>query len=434
MAKRDIDEPGERALREHPRYRGKIQIVPKCAVRSLDDFSVWYTPGVAAPCKAIAKNPELVFAHTGKGNTIAIVTDGTRVLGLGDIGPMAGLPVMEGKALLFKYLGGVDAVPICLGTKDQGEIVRIVKALEPSFGGINLEDIEQPKCFRVLEACREACSIPVWHDDQQGSATVALAAVKNALRRVGKQLSSVKIAMIGMGAANYSTYRLLAASGVDLAQLVGCDSRGTLHVGREELARDFPEKWRVCRETNADHVPGGIAEALRDADVCIAFAHAGPGTIRPEWIGGMAKDAIVLACANPVPEIWPWEAQGAGACIVATGRGDLPNQVNNALAFPGIFRGVLDVRARTITDTMALAASDALAARGAEMDRVLPPLDDIETVARVAVAVGRRAREEGLAGIARTDDDLRASALEAIRRARETTSLLLREGIIADML
>ena len=245
--------PAEEALRLHTFYNGKVQIVPKCRVQNLKDFSIWYTPGVAAPCQAISKDPELVYQHTNKANTIAIISDGTRVLGLGDIGPKAGLPVMEGKALLFKYLGGVDAIPICLDTKDPDEIVRVAKVLEPSFGGINLEDIAQPKCFRILDQLRERASIPVWHDDQQGSATVLLAGLINALKILGKEMSAVRIAMIGMGAANVATYRLLKACGADLDRIVACDSKGILHKNRKDIEgrqAEFGDKWMVCQETN----------------------------------------------------------------------------------------------------------------------------------------------------------------------------------------
>lgn len=430
------NEPAEEALRLHPFYRGKLQVAPKVPIRSVADFAVWYTPGVAAPCREIHAHPERVFEHTNRGNLVAVVSDGTRVLGLGDIGPEAGLPVMEGKALLFKHLGGVDAVPLCLGTKDAGEIVRAVEWLAPSFGGVNLEDIAQPKCFRVLEALRERLPIPVWHDDQQGTATVVLAGLTNALALVGKRLDAVRIAMIGMGAANVATLRLLRARGVDPAQVVACDSRGTLHRGRADLeARrdELREKWQVCEETNPEGIRGGIAEALRGADVCVAFSRS--GVVEPGFVREMARDAVVFACANPVPEIWPWDAAAAGARVVATGRSDLPNQVNNSLAFPGIFRGALDVRARAISEGMALAAADALArvaARtGLRDDRLLPGMGEVEAHVQVAVATALAAVGEGLARAPLAREVIEAGARRRIADAQETAALLLREGRIA---
>ena len=430
--------PTADSLRLHPLYKGKVQMLPKCPVRGLEDFSIWYTPGVAAPCKLIQANPDAAYEHTNKGNCIAIVSDGTRVLGLGDIGPAAAMPVMEGKALLFKYLGGVDAVPLCLDTRDPDRLIEIVRALGPSFGGINLEDISQPKCFHVLDALRSSLDIPVWHDDQQGSATVLLAGLLSGLRVVRKELRQVRIAMVGMGAANVAVYRLLKASGEDPASIIACDSKGTLHRERRDIAAhkdDFADKWRVCTETNSRSIVGGVAEALRDADVCIAFSRSGPGVIDPAWIRTMAKDAIVIACANPVPEIWPWEAHEAGARIVGTGRSDFPNQVNNSLGFPGIFRGVLDVRARTITDTMALAAAHELVrcaeARGLRADAILPAMDDADVAANVAAATGMQAQAEGIARLSLSREQLYASAADRIGNARRATGLLMREGLIA---
>jgi malate dehydrogenase (oxaloacetate-decarboxylating) len=406
-------------------------------VRGPEDFAIWYTPGVAAPCREIAATPERVFDHTNRGNLVAIVSDGTRVLGLGDIGPEAGLPVMEGKALLFKLLGGVDAVPLCLGTKHPDEIVRVVECLAPSFGGVNLEDIAQPKCFEVLGRLRERLPIPVWHDDQQGTATVVVAALENALAVVGKRLENARLALIGVGAANVAVYRLLRARGADPAGIVACDRSGTLHRERADLeaARErFADKWRVCRETNPAPVRGGIAQALRGADVCIAFSEPGPRVIQPDWIRGMAKDAIVLACANPTPEIWPWEAREAGAAIVASGRSDLPNQVNNSLAFPGIFRGALDVRARAISDGMALAAAAELArvAReaGLSAERLLPRMGEEEAHVRVAVATARAAAAEGLARLPLGPSEVEAAARARIREARALADALVREGVI----
>ena len=430
--------PAQDAMKLHPFYKGKVQIVSKCVIRDFNDFAIWYTPGVAAPCRAIQAEPELVYEHTNKGNCIAVVSDGTRVLGLGDIGPEAGLPVMEGKALLFKYLGGVDAVPICLKTKDPDEFIHTVKLLEPSFGGINLEDISQPKCFKILDALRAEMNIPVWHDDQQGTATVLLAGLINALKIVGKEMDKIKIAMVGVGAANVATYRLLKASGVDLGGIVACDSKGTLHPGRsdiEERQEEFADKWRICNETNAERIVGGIAEAMRGADVMVAFSRPGPGTIKPEWVMDMAQDAMVFPCANPIPEIWPWEAKEAGARIVGTGRSDFPNQLNNSLGFPGIFRGTLDVRAKTITDEMALAAAHELARcaeeRGIDEENIAPGMDEWEVFPREAVATAMKAQEQGIARLSKTREQLYEEASAIIRQAREATQLLMREGLIA---
>jgi malate dehydrogenase (oxaloacetate-decarboxylating) len=432
--------PAAEALRLHAYYKGKFQTVPKCPVRSIDDFSIWYTPGVAAPCLAIKENPELAYEYTNKGNIIAIVTDGTRVLGLGDIGPKAAMPVMEGKALLFKYLGGVDAVPICLKTKSADDIINTVRLIQPSYGGINLEDIAQPKCFKVLDTLRAdpTVEIPVWHDDQQGTATVLLAGLLNALKLTGRDIRSVRFALVGMGAANVATLRLLLASGVGMDQIVASDSKGILHRERldvQDERQDYPDKWRLCLESNPENCRGGIAEALRGADVCIALAKPGPGTIKPEWVTEMAQDSILFVCSNPTPEIWPWDAKGAGARIVGTGRSDFPNQLNNSVGFPAIFRGTLDVRARTITDEMCLAAAAAIAERGEEKglddDHLIPDMSDWELFPRVAVAVGMKAQEQGLAQTAMTRDELYALSSAKMRAAKELIEAMMRDGAIA---
>ena len=432
--------PGKDAMILHPLYRGKIQVAPRCAVRSLDDFAIYYTPGVAEPCKAIKADKEKVYELTSKWNTIAVVSDGTRVLGLGDIGPYAGLPVMEGKSLLFKYLGGVDAFPICLDTKDPDEIIQAVKWLQPSFGGINLEDIANPKCFYILDKLRAdpKMEIPVWHDDQQGTASVILAGLLNALKIVGKKLDDATVTMIGAGAANIAISRILFAAGAKPENYIIVDSKGILHPGRkdiEEKKEQYANKWRLCQITNAEKRTGDIATALKGVDVCIALSKSGPGVIQAEWIKEMNKDAIVFTCANPIPEIWPWEAKEAGARIVATGRSDFPNQVNNSLGFPGIFRGALDVHARTITDEMCIAAAHALAEfaekRGINEDNIAPTMWERGAYVNEAVAVAMKAQEQGVARTKRTENEIRKSADDMITGAQEMTSLLMKEGLIA---
>ncbi|HET9494022.1 MAG TPA: NADP-dependent malic enzyme [Chloroflexia bacterium] len=429
--------PSSDALRLHPFYRGKIETAVKCAVRDIDDFAIWYTPGVAAACRAIVDDPEKVYDFTNKWNSVGIVSDGTRVLGLGDIGPSAGLPVMEGKALLFKFLGGVDGVPIMLDTKDPDRIIETVLTLQQSFGGINLEDIAQPKCFRILDTLRERAEIPIWHDDQQGTATVTLAALINALKVVGKDIGNVRIVFIGSGAANVACVRLVLARGADPGNCLVVDSRGILNKERQDIYRrkaEFVDKWRLCETTNAEGRRGGINAALAGADVVIALSASGPGVILPEWVSTMNRDAIVFACANPVPEIWPWEAKDAGAAIVATGRSDFPNQVNNSLGFPGIFRGVLDVRARTITDEMCFAAAGALAEQiGDELDEdhILPDMEHWEVFAREAAAVGVKAQEQGVARVAMTYEQLYENASTLIERARRLTKTMMEQNLIA---
>jgi len=431
------EKPSADAMLMHPFYKGKVEIALKSCVRDFDDFAIWYTPGVAAPCRAIEADPELVYEHTHKGNTVAVVSDGTRVLGLGDIGPKAGLPVMEGKALLYKYLGGVDAWPIMLDTKDADKIIEAVLLIQPGFGGINLEDLSQPKCFRILDTLREQAEIPVWHDDQQGTATVTLAALINALKLVGKKPEEAQIVFVGSGASNVACSRLIFASGVTPALCRVVDSKGILHKNRKDLEErkdEYVDKWKLCQITNEEGREGGIPEALDGADVVIALSKPGPGTIQPEWIRKMAKDAIVFACANPVPEIWPWEATEAGAVVVATGRSDFPNQVNNSLGFPGIFRGTLDVRASTITDTMCIAAAKALAdmaeEKGLTPEYILPTMDEWEVFPREAAAVAVQAVEEGLARTPMTYEEELKNAEEIIRRSRGLTTHMMEEGFI----
>jgi len=438
--------PAEDAMRLHPFYRGKVQVAPKCPIRNVvDDFAVWYTPGVAAPCRAIQENPDLAYEYSSKSNTVAIITDSTRVQGLQvgfaerDIRAVAGLPLMEGKALLFKYLGGVDAIPICLGTQDPDEIVLATKWLQPSFGGVNLEDISQPKCFRVLDKLRSDpdVEIPVWHDDQQGTATVILAGLINALRIVGKRWDEIRVALIGAGAVNVPLLPFLVASGVKLGNVVVCDSKGILHPERKDVEQkkdDYAGKWQICMESNAEGRRGGIAEAMRGADVCVAASRPGPNAILPEWVAAMADESIVFTLANPIPEIWPWEAKEAGARVVGTSRGDFPNQINNSLVFPGIFRGVLDVRAKTITDEMAIAAAEEVACwqqeKGVDEEHIVPTIEDADVFPREAAAVGVKAQEQGLARLSLSHAELLSRAEQTIRQAQDMTQFLMDKGFI----
>jgi malate dehydrogenase (oxaloacetate-decarboxylating) len=326
-------------------------------------------------------------------------------------------------------------VPIMLDTKDPDKIIETVLLLQPAFGGVNLEDISQPKCFRILDTLRQKAEIPVWHDDQQGTATVTLAGLMNALKIVGKQMDEVSIVFVGSGASNVACSRLIFGWGVDPARCFMVDSKGILGKHRRDLElrrHEYVDKWRLCQSTNGEGRQGGIADAMAGADVVIALSKPGPGTIRPEWVETMANDAILFACANPVPEIWPWEAKAAGARVVATGRSDFPNQVNNSLGFPGIFRGALDVRASTITDEMCFAAADALADFIDEPDEehILPSMEDWQVYAREATAVGMKAQAQGVARLAKTSTELYEHAYEMIARSRNLTRTMMAEGFI----
>ena len=426
--------PARLSMKYHPFYQGKIEIISKVPVDSYDDFAIWYTPGVADPCKEIQRNPERVYDYTNKWNSIAIVTDGTRVLGLGDIGPEAGLPVMEGKSLLFKYLGGVDAYPICLGTKKPEEIENAVRWLQPSFGGVNLEDISQPKCFDILDNLKDNLQIPVWHDDQQGTGTVVCAGLINALKVVGKKIKNASVCMLGAGAANIAVSRIIMEAGVSPGNIIMVDHTGILNRQRTELEKEYHAKWEMCLKTNSEGRAGGFKEALKGADVLIAMSTPGPGVVPKGFISTMADDSVIFACANPIPEVWPWEAKEAGAKIVATGRSDFPNQVNNSLGFPGIFRGTLDVRAKMISDEMCIAAANELAKIAEEMgiddDKILPSMSDWEVFPREAAAVGAEAVRQGIARLKLSRKELYERATMIISHARKSTELLMRKGLI----
>ena len=384
------------SLKKHYEWRGKLEITPRAAVDSREALSIAYTPGVAQPCLEIQKDPTKSFELTRRWNTVAVVTDGTAVLGLGDIGPEAAMPVMEGKCVLFKAFGGVDAVPLCVRSKDVDSIVETVALLAGSFGGVNLEDISAPRCFEIERKLKLRCDIPVFHDDQHGTAVITLAGLLNALRVVGKKLEDIRVVTSGAGAAGVAIIRLLLSLG--LKDVIMCDRVGAIWEGREGLNT---EKQELAHLTNRSKCRGTLADALRGADVFIGVS--APNTVTAEMVRSMNKDAIVFACANPTPEIFPMDAQRGGAAVIATGRSDYPNQINNVLAFPGIFRGALDVRASDINDTMKLAAARALAGliSDAELsaDYIIPAAFDPRVKDAVANAVSQAARDSGVARI-----------------------------------
>jgi len=386
----------ERALELHKELAGKIEIISKVELNSPDDLSLVYTPGVAEPCKLIAKNPEAAFDYTGRGNMVAVVSDGTAVLGLGDIGPLAALPVMEGKCVLFKKFGGVNAFPICLNTKNVEEIIQVVKALEPNFGGINLEDISAPRCFEIEARLKKETNIPIFHDDQHGTAIVVLAALLNALKVVNKKIADVKLVLNGAGSAGIAITKLLLQAGLKNAIMVDragilCTDEPWMNLSQAEMAE----------LTNQAKLKGSLAEALSGADVFIGVS--APGVLNRKMVATMNSESIIFAMANPTPEIFPEEALAAGAAVVGTGRSDYPNQVNNVLVFPGMFRGALDVRAKDITEAMKLAAAQAIAsiisAQELNANYVIPGIFDPRVAPTVAAAVAQAAIDSGVARI-----------------------------------
>jgi malate dehydrogenase (oxaloacetate-decarboxylating) len=427
----------------HRFYGGKMQTIPKAGLYGLNWFNVWYTPGVSKVSTTIRDEVDSSFQLSNRGNLVAVVSDSTRVLGDGDCGPSGGLGVMEGKAFLMKYLGGVDGISLCIdsrnesGEHDPKKIIEFVKMLAPSVGAVNLEDISQPNCFEVLDNLREACDIPVWHDDAQGTACVTLAGLINALKVVNKKISDVKIALLGAGASNTTIASLILQAGGDPAKMVICDSKGGLHIDRADIEADkaFYKKWDLCQRTNPQKV-NSIQEAMDGADVLIALSRPGPDTVKKEWIEKMAEKSIVFVCANPVPEIYPHAAKEAGAYIVATGRGDFPNQVNNSLCFPGLLKGALLVRARKITDKMAISAAYAIAEtaekNGISADYICPTMEETETFRNVARAVALQAQEDGVARIQMTGDEVYAQASKDIDEARGLTQHLIDEKYIKE--
>lgn len=419
-------------------YKGKIQVLPKVPVRGLQDFSIWYTPGVAAVSNKIAADREQSFELTGRWNSIAILTDGSRVLGLGNIGPEAAMPVMEGKSLIFNFLGAVNAVPVPIRVRSKEEFIAVAQSLEPSFGGFNLEDIESPKCFYILESLQKTLSIPAWHDDQLGTACITLAGLINSLRIVGKKIEDAKIVLVGSGAANIAAAHLFFAAGFRKENIILADSKGILEPEREDvdsLMINNPWKYDLARITNGERKKGPTERAFAGADAVISASKPGPGTIKPEWIRTMNDDAIIFALANPVPEIWPEEAKKAGAAIVATGRGDFPNQVNNSLVFPGVFRGVLDARARGVNFNIMVTASYEIAnfVKNPDSDHIVPTMDDWELYPSVAAAVASKTVEMGLARKTNSREGFYKNAKEMIEFNRNVYMKLMNEKMIKEL-
>ena len=387
----------EFALKQHEEWKGKIEVISRANIETPEELSVAYTPGVAEPCLKISEDVDLSYKYTRRGNMVAVVTDGTAVLGLGDIGPEAGMPVMEGKCALFKTFGDVDAFPLCVRSKEVDDIVKTVSLLAGSFGGVNLEDISAPRCFEIERKLKECCDIPIFHDDQHGTAVVTAAALINALKLVGKKLDEVKVVTSGAGAAGIAIIKLLVSLG--LKNVVMCDRNGAIYEGRKEGMNWIKEEMAQC--TNSEKRKGTLAEMLVGADIFIGVS--APGLVTSDMVRSMAEDAIVFACANPTPEIFPDEAKAAGAKVVATGRSDFPNQINNVLAFPGIFRGAFDVRAKDINDEMKIAAAEALANLISEEELspeyFIPKAFDKRVGPAVAKAVADAARKTGVARI-----------------------------------
>ena len=431
---------GERSMALARFYQGKVETVPKVPVRSLSDFSLWYTPGVAHVSRAIEKDPDLSFELTGRWNTIAIVTDGSRVLGLGKVGPEAAMPVMEGKALLFRYLGGVNAFPLPIRVDSAREFIETVERLAPSFGGINLEDIASPKCFEILEELSRRLPIPVWHDDQLGTAAATAAGYLNALELTGRTLGKVDTVLLGAGAANIATARLLIAMGHDPHRLALVDREGVLHAERRDvdsLSVRNPWKYRLALQTDGGGKKGTLADALEGADALLAASTPDPGAVKPEEIRSMAPRAIVFALANPLPEIWPEAAKRAGAEIVATGRSDFPNQVNNSLVFPPVFRGILDARARSVPQELIVVATKELAAhardQGLTPEHILPTMEETEFFPHVAAATAETAVRLGIARRRHTRSEFYERARTIMRHAVELTQQLRSSGLTVPM-
>lgn len=429
------------ALKMHSFYQGKMQTIPKAPVYGFNWFNTWYTPGVSRVSTSIRENNNQSYSLSNRGNLVAVVSDSTRVLGDGNCTPPGGLGVMEGKAFLMKYLGGIDATALCIdsrnakGEHDADKIIDFVKMVQPSFGAINLEDISQPNCYKVLDVLREECDIPVWHDDAQGTACVTLAGLINALKLVNKKIEDIRIVYLGAGASNTTIARIIHQTGADPAKAVMFDSKGALHKGRKDIEEDsrFYRKWELCNLTNPKRI-NTMEEAIKGADVLISLSTPGPETVKKGWVQAMANNPVVFACANPVPEIYPHAAIEAGAAIVATGRGDFPNQVNNSVGFPGILKGALLVRARKITDEMAIAAASSIARfsekRGITHENIIANMNETGVFPHEAADVAIQAIKDGVARTKMTWQQAYDLAKKDIDHARKITDTLQENNLI----
>ena len=429
------------SLLAHRFYGGKMQTVPKVGAFGFNWFNVWYTPGVSQVSTAIRDDHDQSYELSNRGNLVAIVSDSTRVLGDGNVSPSGGLGVMEGKAFLMKYLGGVDATALCIdsrgkdGKNDPDAVIDFVKRCQPSFGAVNLEDISQPNCYRILDVLREECEIPVWHDDAQGTGCVTLAGLINALKVAGRDIEKARMVFYGAGASNTTIARLIMAAGADPANVVMFDSHGSLGRHRDDVKADarFYRKWEICEQTNPKGVRE-IDEAMKGADVLIALSKPGPDTVKSSWIRAMAAKSIVFACANPIPEIYPHAAKEAGAFIVATGRGDFPNQVNNSVGFPGILKGALLVRARKITDNMAITAARSLASfaenKGLSPEYIIPTMEEAGVFPQEARDVAMQAVKDGVATAFLSAEQVYAKARADIDCSRQLLEKMISDGFV----
>ncbi len=426
---------GKLAVKYSGFYKGKMRILPKVPIVDMTDFSYWYTPGIAEVSKVIQKDHDQSFHLTGRWNTVAIITDGSRTLGLGNTGPEAALAVMEGKALLFNFLGGVNAVPIPINVSTREEFVQVSRAISPSLGGINLEDIESPKCFYILRELQKSLDIPVWHDDQLGTASAILAGLLNSIKLTGRNKTDSRIILFGSGAANIASAYLLEAAGFRMSNITMVDSKGILEPERDDMDKlmiKHPWKYELAMKTNGDRLKGDPSKAFKGADIVISASKSDPTTLKPAWIRSMSSDPIVFALANPDPEIWPDKAKEAGAHIVATGRSDFPNQINNSIVFPAIFRGVLDSRSRGVNFNIMVKASEAIAnyVKDPTEEHIIPKMSDYDLFPIVAAEVAYESVRSGLARKTNSREGFRKEAEQIISENRKSYEILFKNGLI----